>query len=387
MKYIPLIFADILTKKVRFIFVILSLAIAFFLFSYLSAIKQGFVGGVDISGVDKMITFDKISSFNLMPISHKLKIKNIPGVKNVNEASWLGGYYQDRKNTFSQYAVNPADYLAMYTSGYVLDENQKQAWIADREGALIGDIIAERFGWKIGDRITLTTTIWDNKDNNNDWEFNIRAIAYQKDKNANMQGMLFHHKYFDEYRAWANDQVGWFNIQAEDANKIDEVSNSIDAFFKNSDHETKTSPEKAYTRSYINQIGDIEAIFLSILSVVFITLLAVTGSAMAQGIKEHIGDLAVMSVIGFSSRLIALLTIIESVVVALIGSSLGIALAWLACNIFGDPTKGLLPIFHMPNFVAWQGLALASVFGLLIGLIPVFLILRMDKVQALRAIN
>ncbi len=202
-----------------------------------------------------------------------------------------------------------------------------------------------------------------------------------------MQGMLFHHKYFDEYRAWGNDQVAWFNVQAEDASTLDEVGNRIDAFFKNSDYETKTSPEKAYSRSYLNQIGDIEAIFLSILSVVFLTLLAVTGSAMAQGIKEHISDLAVMSVIGFSSRLIAIITVVETVLVALIGSSIGIALAWLACNLFGDPTKGLLPIFHLPNFVVWQGLVLAGLFGLLIGLVPVFLILRMDKVQALRTIN
>ncbi len=387
MKYIPLIFADILTKKVRFIFVILSLAIAFFMFAYLSAIKQGFVGGVDISGVDKMIIFYKVSNFNLMPIGHKFKIKNIPGVKNVNEASWFGGYYQNRKNTFPQYAINPEDYLTMYNTGYELNEDQKQAWIADREGALIGDVIAERFGWDIGDRITLTSAIWGNKDNTNDWEFNIRGISYQKDKNANMQGMLFHHKYFDEYRAWGNDQVAWFNVQAEDASTLDEVGNRIDAFFKNSDYETKTSPEKAYSRSYLNQIGDIEAIFLSILSVVFLTLLAVTGSAMAQGIKEHISDLAVMSVIGFSSRLIAIITVVETVLVALIGSSIGIALAWLACNLFGDPTKGLLPIFHLPNFVVWQGLVLAGLFGLLIGLVPVFLILRMDKVQALRTIN
>jgi len=385
MKYIPLIFADILTKRVRFIFIILSLAIAFFLFAYLSAIKQGFIGGVDASGIDRMITTDKISNFNLMPIGHKFKIKNIPGVKNVSEGSWFGGYYQDRKNTFIQYAVHPKDYSAIHE--FELDEEQKQAWFADREGAVIGDKISERFGWNIGDRITLTTTIWENKDWNNDWEFNIRGIASSNDKNVNMQGMLFHHKYFDEGRAWSNDTVGWFYVQADDASNLDSVSKKVDEFFKNSEYETKTSPEKAYSRSYINQIGDIEAIFISILGVVFITLLAVTGSAMAQGIKEHISDLAVMSVIGFSSRLIALLTIIESVFITLIGSSIGIALAWLACSIFGDPTNGLLPIFHLPNLVIIKGLVLSALFGLIIGLVPVFLILRMDKVQALRAIN
>lgn len=387
MKFLPLIFADILTKKVRFIFIILSLAIAFFLFAYLSAIKQGFLGGVDFTSVDRMIVIDKISNFNLMPIGHKFKIKNLPGVKNVSEGSWFGGYYQDRKNTFAQYAVHPEDYLAIYNTGFKIDEKQKKAWINDREGALIGDVIAKRFGWKVGDRITLTTAIWDNKDGNNDWEFNIRAIAYQEDKNANMQGMLFHHKYFDEYRAWANDQVAWFYVQAEDASKLDSIGNSIDAFFKNSEYETKTSPEKAIVRSFINQVGDIEAIFLSILSVVFISLLAVAGSAIAQGIKEHISDIAVMSVIGFSSSLIALITIIEAIFIALIGSSIGIALAWLTCKLFGDPTSGLLPIFHLPNLVVWQGLTFAGLFGIIIGLIPVVLILRMDKVQALRTVN
>ncbi len=387
MKFLPLIFADILTKKVRFIFILAALSIAFFLFAYLSAIKQGFIGGVDASGVDRMIVVNKVSTFNTMPISYKHKILNVPGVLRVSEASWFGGYYQDRKNTFPQYAVHPEDYLAMREGEFEIDEEQVQAWIKDREGALIGDTIAERFGWEVGDRITLTTTIWENKQWNNDWEFNICGIATTKNKNVNMQGMLFHHKYFDEARAWGNDQVGWFTIQSKDAKQLDTISNRIDDFFENSDNETKTSPEKSFTRGFINQIGDIEAIFLSILGVVFITLLAVTGSAMTQGIKEHMSDIAVMSVIGFSPRFIATITIIESVVVALIGSSIGIMLAWLACSMFGDPTNGLLPIFHMPDLVAWKGLGLAGLFGFVIGLIPVILILRMDKVQALRAIN
>ncbi|MCZ6560582.1 MAG: ABC transporter permease, partial [Gammaproteobacteria bacterium] len=158
MKFLPLIWSSLVRKKVRTLFTLLSIFIAFLLFGYLSAIKAAFQGGVDIAGVDRLIMVHKMSLINPLPFSYKRRIGSTEGISAVTQASWFGGYYQDQKNFFAQFPVDPHGYLEMYPEISV-PEDQRQAWFADRSGALIGRAIANRFGWEPGDRIPLISPI------------------------------------------------------------------------------------------------------------------------------------------------------------------------------------------------------------------------------------
>ena len=218
MKFLHLIIASLGRRKVRTIFTFLSIFVAFFLFGYLSAIRSAFVGGVEVAGVDRMIMIDKVSLVNLLPESYGKKIAATEGVNDVVAATWFGGYFQEQKNFFAQFPVDPEDYLRIYPEIDVSPE-QKAAWMADRQGALIGRALAERFDWKPGDRIPITSGIWQNKNGTRTWDFNVSGIFDGKE-GVDTSGMLFRYDYFNEARAFGDGLVGWYIIRIDDPEEL-----------------------------------------------------------------------------------------------------------------------------------------------------------------------
>ena len=379
-----IVFLSILRNPLRSLFTFLSIATAFLLFGYLASIDTAFRGGVEAAGADRLVVLHKQSLINLLPESYLHKIKSIPEVENAGFAVWFGGYYQDHKNSFAQFAVEPRAYLKMYPE-IELAEQQRQAWFLDRTGAIIGEPLAEHYGWQVGDRITLTSSLWSDENFNHDWEFNIIGIMDSEKKGFDTNGMLFHYKYLDESRSWGKGKVGWYIVQVEDADDSENVADNIDALFDNSSDETKTSTERSHMQMFLNQVGNFSKIFYLIVSVVLIVILIISGNTMTQSVRERISEFAALSAIGFSNVRIIVHVLFESMI--MIGSAgfSGLFLAYILVTFYGDPT-GYFINFYFPFSRILIGVSLILIVGLLANLSPIYEILKMDKVQALRKV-
>ena len=384
MKFWPLLWGNLKRRKARTVFTLLSIVVAFILFSYLAAVRVAFSAGVDVAGADRLFTTHKTSIIQPLPASYQAKIAEVPGVVLVTHASWFGGVYQNANTGFQgvfQGPIDPEGYLAMYPEFKVQDD-QKRAWIEDREGVLVGTTTAARFGWKIGDRVPIQGTFWRKKDGTTLWEFNIRGI-YTGAKGVDTTQFLFHYDYFDEARQFGKGIVGWYVVRIADPAKTAEICKRIDAIFENSPAETKTVTEKALAQSFADQIGDIGSIIQWILSAVFFTLLLVTGNTIAQSVRERTSEIAVLKTVGFSDGRTLALILAESGLLAILGGGMGLALGAMAVGA-GDPTGGFLPIFYFPTKDMILGVIFVLLLGLVAGILPAIQAMRMRIVDALR---
>jgi putative ABC transport system permease protein len=382
MKFWPLIWSNLRRRRIRTLFTLLSIVVAFLLFGYLAAINMAFRMGVDVTGADRLVLRHKVSLIMLLPVSYQERIQATPGVVDVAHATWFGGIYQDPKNFFPQLPVEPERYLRLYPE-FLLPEEQKKAWLEDRAGAVAGRTIAERFGWKIGDTIPIQGTIWRRTGGANNWEFTLRGIYNGAQDGTDTTQLLFHYDYFDEARWAAKGMVGWYIIRIDDPEKAAEIARRIDDQFANSSHETKTETEKAFVQAFAKQVGDIGTIIAAILSAVFFTILLVAGNTMMQSVRERTSELAVLKTLGYSNRLVLALVLAESLVLAGLGGGLGLALAWLLIQ-RGDPTGGALPIFFFPPRDIVLGVGFAVLLGVATGIPPALQAMHLRVVEALR---
>ena len=311
MKFLHLIWCNLKRKKLRTSLTLLSIVVAFVLFGFLSAIQQALVGGVQMAGADRLIVREKVSIINPLPESYKARIDRIPGVDFATHQTWFGGIYQDPKNFFMQCPVVPEEFLKMYPEN-LLPPAQSNAWLQTRTGAIVGRKTAERFHWKIGDKVPIQSTIWAQQDGNRTWTFDIVGIFDGKNKNTDTTPLFFRYDYFDEARRNAKGEVGWYAIRIKDPAQAAEVAKRVDAEFENSSAETKTEPEGAFVQAWASQIGNIVFIVAAILSAVFFTILLVTGNTMAQAVRERTGELGVLKAIGFTNAQIVSFVLAES---------------------------------------------------------------------------
>jgi putative ABC transport system permease protein len=384
-KYWPLLWSNLRRRKVRTIFTLLSVVVAFVLFAYLAAVKVAFRAGVDVAGADRMFTTHKVSLIQPLPKAYQEKIAAVPGVVAVTHSSWFGGIYQNPNMGFQgvfQSPVDPEDYLRMYPE-FVLDEAEKKAWLEDREGVIVGRKTADRFGWKVGDRVPVQGTIWRKKDGSQTWEFNVRGIYEGREKGTDTTQFLFHYDYFDEARQYGQGIVGWYVVRIADPSKAAEIGKRIDAEFENSPNETKTVTEKALAQGFADQIGNIGLIIQWILAAVFFTLLLVIGNTMAQSVRERTSELAVLKTLGFSSGAVLGLVLAESALLAFVGGALGLGLGALFIAA-GDPTGGFLPVFYFPDRDQAVGAVFVLALGFLAGILPAVQAMRLRIVDALR---
>jgi len=381
-KFFPLIWRNLLRKKARAGFTFLSILVAFLLFGLLGAIQTGFSQGVDLAGVDRLVLTHKVSLIQLLPISYLPRIQAVPNVTDVAHFTWFGGIYQDPRNFFAQMPVDPERFLRLYPE-YVLPEEQKKAWLEDRTGAIAGRKLAERFGWKIGDRIPIQATIWRKADGLNTWEFNLVGIFDPAVEGADTTGFYFRYDYFDEARMFAKGFVGWYVIRIDDPARAPQIAERIDAQFANSPYETKTATEKAFLQGFANQVGNIGAIVTAVLAAVFFTILLVAANTMAQSVRERVSELAVLKTVGFTDGLVLRLILAESLLLAGVAGVLGLALAWGFIQ-RGDPTGGFLPNFYLPPRYLLLGTVLVALLGLASGLLPGLRAMRLRIADALR---
>jgi putative ABC transport system permease protein len=382
MKFLHLIWSNLKRKKLRTALTLLSVVVAFVLFGLLCAIKQALAGGVSMAGVDRLIVQHRVSIIQLLPQSYKERILKIPSVSGVTHLTWFGGIYQDPKNFFPQMPVEPESFLDLHPE-FLLPADQKAAWLRTRAGAIVGRKTAEKFKWKVGDKVPIRSTIYAKENNDYVWEFEIVGIFDGAKEGTDTTNFFFRYDYFDEARGFAKGQVGWYVVRVSDPAAAAEVARKIDEEFLNSSAETRTVTEGAFIQAWVQQVGDIVTITAAILSAVFFTLLLVTGNTISQSVRERTGELGVLKAIGFTNAQVLLLVIAESLLLAVSGGALGLALA-VAITRGGDPTGGLLPMFFLPGNDVIIGAIISVLLGLATGVFPALQAMRLKVADALR---
>lgn len=383
MKYLVLVLANLKRHKLRTVLTMLSILVAFLLFGYLAAIRTAFTAGIDVADLDRLIVRHKVSLIQLLPESYEARMEQVDGVEQALGQTWFGGYYQEQRNQFAQMPVKPDEFLDVYPE-YVLSEAEREAWLATRTGAIAGRQLAERYGWKVGDKVPITATIWTRSDGSTVWDFDLVGIYDAGEKGTDTTQFFFRYDYFDESRPdWGRGLVGWYTVRIDDPERTAEISAAIDAEFANSAAETKAEPEGAFLQGFANQIGDIGFIITSIVGMVFFTILLVAGNTMAYAVRERTNELAVLKALGFTDTGVLGLVLGEALLLTSVGGGLGLILGWVMVSA-GDPTNGFLPVFFIPGRDMVIGVILIAVTAFVAGILPALQAQRLRIADALR---
>jgi putative ABC transport system permease protein len=380
MKHLPLLLANLRRKKIRTALTIGSFVVALFLFGLLGAIRAGFRQGIDIAGSDRLIVIGRTGVIQPLPLAYLERIRRLPGVADVVHSTWFGGVYQDPKNFFSQFVVEPEAWRGMYPE-FVVDDAQWRDFVDDRQGVVVGAKLAQRFGWKVGDHLPLKAPGYLG---GGSWDFNVRAIYHGSRPQDDENQLWLQHRYFYEKAPdYWQGIVGWYVVRVEDRDAALAVARAIDQEFANSSSETRTQTESAFAAAFMKQMGNIEFLIMAIGSVVFFTLLLVTGNTMAIAVRERTNELAVLKAVGYSDGFVLGLVLAESVLIAAVGGAIGL---WLARGMAEqDITGGILPMYLSSGVLA-AGVVAALGTGLLAGLLPAVSAMRLSVVDALRRV-
>jgi putative ABC transport system permease protein len=383
-KFSRLILANLFRKKIRLLLTIGSFAVALFLFAFLGVVRDAFNRGADVAGADRLIIINRTSIINTMPLSYRDKILRIPGVKCITHDNWFGGVYQDEKNFFPQFVIDPENQRQVYPEFEVPDD-QWNAFLKDREGAIVGARTMQRFGWKIGDRIPIKTTLYEL--GNGAWEFNIDGVYHGKRPLDDETQFWFQWDAFEERVAERfKGQIGWYILRVDNPDDSPRIAKAIDQEFANSPNETKTETESAFAAGWVKQFGNIQFLIVTIGSVVFFTLLLVTGNTMAISVRERTAELAVLKAIGFSDRSVLVFVLAESLIIAIVGGLVGLAFAVVAVPALAIALNGLLPALILKPSVLSVGVLTALLVGAAGGILPGIGAMRLEVVNALRRV-
>jgi putative ABC transport system permease protein len=383
MKFSTLILANLFRKKIRLLLTIGSFAVALFLVAFLGVVRDAFNRGADVAGADRLITVNRTSIINTIPLSYQDRILRIPGVKCITHDNWFGGVYQDEKNFFPQFVIDPQNQRQVYPE-LVVPDDQWNLFLKDRQGAIVGARTMQRFGWKIGDRIPIKTTLYGL--GSTSWEFNIDGVYHGKRPQDDETQFWFQWDYFEERVPEAvKGQIGWYVLRVDNPDHSPRIAKAIDQEFLNSPNETKTETESAWAAGWVKQFGNIQFLIVTIGSVVFFTLLLVTGNTMAISVRERTSEFAVLKAIGFPDRAILGFVIGESLVIALVGC-LGLLLAVVVVPVLGRSMAGMLPTLLLPPYVLVFGLVVALLVGVLSAILPGLGAMRLRVVDALRRV-
>ena len=385
MKYLHLIWAALFRRKLRTFLTLVSIITAFLLFGLLDAVRVGFdQAGKSANGAQRLQTSSKLSFIQLLPMSLSARIMQIDGVKDTTFANWFGGAYQKPENQVFSFAVAP-NYLDVYPEMEVSAEARK-AFAETKDGAIVGEGLARKFGWKVGDQVPMQSTIFPDRNGSQNWPFKIVGLIHVTDKKSSAwydQMFLLNWKYFDDTTPWNQGQVGWYVTRVKDVNQADRVLKAIDEISANSDHETRTQTEQAAMSSWMKQLADINLIVTSIMGAVFFTLLLLAGNTMMQAVRERTGEIAVLKTLGFSGESVLSMVLAESVLLLLIGGVIGLGLASVIGPAASAGSGGALnlPAAGVSSWAIGVGLALA--FGLVVGALPALRAMRINITDAL----
>jgi putative ABC transport system permease protein len=361
-----------------------SVVVAFLLFGLLQAVQTAFESGADTADAKRLLTTARYSIIELLPLAHLRRIEQVPGVVGVAHAEWFGAKYQNESNAFPVFAVDPARYLDMYPE-FTIAPAERQAFVSTRTGAVAGRRLVERYGWRLGQRLPITSEIHPRANGDMTWEFELVGILDADDPavRGNTDIVLIDAAYFDEARLAGKGRTGWYIERIADPEQARAVSAAIDALFANSPDETKTQPEKEFAIGFARQIGDVGALVTRILIAVFFTILLLTGNTMAQAVRERIPELAILKTLGFSDGTVTRLVVAEAALLLLIGAGLGMAASTALLPLVNGSTGGRFPPLVVSGGTWLRALAVVAALAGAVGLPPALRARRLRIVEAL----
>lgn len=380
MKYVPLVLANLGRHKIRTILTIASVTLALFLFASLRTVVTTLHANSQFGSARRLVTLNATGLVFPLPMAYANKIRALPGVESVSWANWFGGRYGDGKQFFAQFAVDAESYLAMYPE-ITMPEDQKQAFLHERSAAIIGRRLVDRYGWKVGQDVTLQGTIFPG-----DWTFTIRGVYTPTAPAIGDDALIFHHEYLDERIGHAGI-AGWFIVQISDPAAAAAIAKTIDDQFRNSSVGTKTGTEQAFQAGFATMLGNVSLLMGTIGTAVVFAILLVTANAMMMSARERTGEVAVMKTIGFSNRTLFGLVLSEAGVIAGAGALLGLGIAKVFYRAINFNGFGFLPGFAITTGTLVMGGGIALLLMLASGLVPAARAARLPIVQALRRVE
>jgi putative ABC transport system permease protein len=380
-KYLPLVWSSLQRHKLRTVFTVASVVVAFLLFGVLSAVRNGFGGGTQFAGADRLMTTHKVSFIQPLPLSYLARIRSIPGVRSATHATWYGGIYRDNRTVLQVMPVDPESYLEVYTD-VKLPPDARKRWLDDRSSAIIGRAYAKKFGWKVGDMLPIRSDLFRRTDGSDAWQMKVAGIFDQGDSDA--QGIYFHYDYFNESRSMGRDYVGWYIVKIDNPDNATKIGAAIDAQFANSSAETKTTTEEAFGQAFANQIGNVGTIVIAVASAVFFTMLLVTANTMSQSVRERRSELGVLKTLGFVDRSILWLVLAEALLTTVLGGAIGLSAAFWLVKATADMFGQFFGAVVINGAAVFIGIALMILLGLIAGALPAVQALRLQIVDALR---
>jgi len=382
-RWLPLVRANLTRRKLRFTFTFISIVLAFLMFGMLDALRTSLSQAVNLAGADRLMSMSKVNITVSLPLSYYEKVKAVPGVRAVAPFNWFGGLYKDSRQQIQVLPTDPDQLVAVYPELRLKPEDFEK-WKRDRQGMIVGPVLAQQFGWKVGDRIPLRSDIWRKQDGGDTWEFNLVAIYDASGTGVDKATIYFHDDYFNESLQYGKDQVGWMVVRVANPAESDALAARIDSMFANSPFETKTATEREFIKQVVEQMGNIGLILVSVTTAVFFTMLLVTANTMAQSVSERTNEIGVLKTLGFGGRSILVLVLLESLFITFTGGLLGLALAWLFASGMGEAIKDYFPVFQLSAGTVVAGVSMMLAFGLITGLWPALTAMRLKIVDALR---
>jgi putative ABC transport system permease protein len=365
---LKLLFRNAFRRKLRTLLTLCGLCIAILAFGLLRTVIDAWYAGVAGSSATRLVTRNAISLTFPLPLSYRDRIRTVDGVKTVAHGTWFGGIYIDMKNFFANFAVDAPSFLELYPE-YVLPEKERQDFLKDRKGCVVGEKLAKRFGWRVGDTVTLTGTIFPGN-----WELVIRAIYRGRYKTTDETQMFFHWDYLNEYLKkhqgrWA-DHVGFFFISVTHADLAPATAAAVDRLFQNSFAETLTETEKAFQLGFVSMTEAILMVIRLVSFIVIAIIMAVVANTMAMSTRERLAEYAVFKTLGFSGAYLTLMIFGESLLISLLGTCLGVICTFPAVDAFARTVGEYFPIFHIRPQTIWLEFAAGAVVGLVAAAIP-----------------
>jgi len=378
-----------LRHKLRSGLTVLGIIVAIVAFGLLRTVVDAWYSGAEGSSDTRLITRNAISLVFPLPIKYQERIRKIEGVTAITHASWFGGVYVSEKNFFPQFAIDAKTYFDVYPE-FLIPPAEINAFLIDRKGCVVGRKLADTYGFEIGDTVPLRGTIYPGT-----WRFTVRAIYDGAEAKTDISQFFFHWDYLNETRKKATarktsrktDWVGVYAINISESNRAAEISNKVDAMFRNSLAETRTETEKAFQLSFVAMTEAIVVAIRIVSFVVILILLAVMANTMAMTARERIGEYATLKALGFSHHFLAGLIYGESMAIAFVGAIIGILLTFPVTDKFSEQVGTLFPVFGVSlETIYMQAIAAFSV-GITAAVFPAYRVAQISIVEGLRSIG
>lgn len=382
MSLYKLILKNLTRHKLRSFLLVLCIFVAFIVYGVLKTFERAMNAGIEFSAANRLVTVNKINFTQTMPYAYYNKVKSLEGVKAVTFSRWFGGYYQEPKNFIVALGIEPNSFFDVY-SEMIVDLKDKDAFLKDRRALMVGRTLADKNGWKVGDRIPLSSSIFFNKNGGHTWDFTIRAIFDGDKPQVDTNFAVFHYEYFDLSITFGAGTIGWMVLLTEDPSMNEIISKKIDDMFANSSFETRTTTESAFNKAFIEQIGNISLIIQSVVSVAFLTILMIVGNTMFLAVRERIKEIAILKTIGFNQQKILAIVMGESLLLTLCGGIPALFGVYIVVKLLNYALGGFLPGLFVPTQVIINSIGWMIVLSFVTAIIPAYNAMRLNIITAL----